>query len=62
MAGPLTPKRQYDHITETFIAFSTCNTLSLCRIYSLEQLTGSLIATVIVSFQDLSDENLKDKV
>ncbi len=23
MAGPLTPKRQYDHVTETIIAFGT---------------------------------------
>ncbi len=40
MAGPLTPKCQYDHVSETVIAFSTCSTLSLCRIYTLEQLTG----------------------
>ncbi len=30
MAGPLTPNRQYDHVTdhETFIAFSTCSSLA----------------------------------
>ncbi len=40
--SPLTSKRQYDHVTETFIACGTCSILSVCRIYTLEQLTQLL--------------------
>ncbi len=48
MAGPLTPNRQYNHVTETFIAFSTFSTLSyLPYLFFREDNSAALIATVV---------------
>ncbi len=64
MAGPLTPKCQYNHVTKTFIAFSTCSTCpaAVSTLYwLLEQLTSALTAATVVSFPDPSYENLRTR-
>ncbi len=49
MASPLTPKHQYEHVTETRIAFSTCSTSSALTVASFPGVT-----TVVSLVPDVS--------
>ncbi len=62
MAGPLTPKRQYGHVTEIY----PCSTLSLCRIFRAANRAALTVAslpgdTTVVSFHDSSEEKLRTR-